>query len=1765
MNKHLGSIITIFLIVFSSIFQNINAQCFTAITAARDTIACGESLFLQQVGVGGLSSDDFTAGTLSGLWQTVSAGYVIGGPCGTSPIGGQHLWFGNGCPTPRFAETVPVDASCGGDICFDFRQETQGGACDGPDLPGEGVYLEYRIPGGAWTQIHYFSPIGFPYTGWQNHCFPIPAAAQTPQTQFRWIQTQTSGPTWDFWGIDNVNIATCAGFSSLWSGGTLTGYTLDTATISPVTTTTYSVLYSDSLGTSSCSDTITVYVEQPSIVASVLSSPCTGSDTLHAQATITANCDYTLELWNYLPGTGAQNQGWSAGTNPQTYHNLDINVNNSLFSNYTMIQGSNMANETYILPVTDGDVLEALFTSLGNAANECMYRIFDSQGNILFTEGLFSVPGSRTVSNGNAINVSCPATASYTYSWTNVTSGGVAGLNNPNVQNPLATVPIVTDFQVVASDSLNPACVATAIVTVQPNANAIIATLTGPTTICDGDPVVLNFNLVGVAPWNLDLNINGTIQNYTLDQFGNQIAGGGPITFYPSVPTTYSVATLSDASGCPASVNNGSITVNISQPPNAGSPGVKNFCSTDIQSYDLSNYIIGNHDPDGLWSDPNGNLLPAPPIGTATFMFDPQTMPAGIYTYTIDNPPCPVDFTTVNVGLITPPSAGVSPPNQIFCINEPAIDFATLLGAPDPNGTWTDPASITSNPPAGSASFNFNPGSALSGNYIYTVTDPTGVCPDQSATINAIVNPLPTATISTSNNSICSGNSTDLLFNLTGSPNFNVGYSDGTNPAINVILDVNGNNIISGNPISVSPLVTTVYDITTITDDNSCVNTSLSTITIFVTPGPSAGTTGNILPICSNDNTLYDLSNQLGGIEDPNGTWTDPNGNVLASPPTGTSTLNYNPQTMPAGNYTYTVSGPPCPDAQSVVTVQLVTPPFAGVGTPNSICINDYNAANLFDLNSLLSGQDPGGQWSDIGGMIPSTIDPNTYGAGTFQFTYEAFGTTPCPNDQTNVNLTIHLAPAVNNFSASSNLISQGGTTDLIIDMSAGIPPFTINLIDNDTPPNTPSITINPPSMIGSITVSPNVISPTTYSITNITDGNGCSSTSPLTQDIIVEPYPIIDPFTATTPVCEGDPVMATMTLIQGAPPVTVTYSYNGQNYNEVVGVAGQACPIVVNVPLDMTNLNVGSNTITTISVADGLNNCPANLLPPAFDVVINPTPSVTFTTLTPEICFSNPATLDFGFLIGTPPFDIDYTIDAVAQTPLSINGNGNQSYTINPNPTVGTHTYEIISVTDANNCIVLNPASPVNIIVNPTPDINITISGINPMCIGQSSELFFPVVDGTPPYNVSYLVDNIPATANIDAFGNISGTGGPLPVSPTNTTTYTLVSVTDDKGCTNILTDYAELVVNPLPDVIISSPTAEICDQEIAYFDFEFTAGTGPWTIDYQANAIPQAPLQLSNPLDVAPMSPSIATVYTFTAISDQHCNNTIQYTIPLAVNPLPVADISGDWSICDDGSTVPITINVNSGTQPYDIIYAVNTVNKLVSNVGFQHIINTNQAGNYTIVNVTDDKGCSANNISGAGYININPVPNAIFTAYPSNTDILDPIVNFVDQSIGHDTVIWNFGDGTTYGSAITNVEVTHVYPAQDTLHIVTLQVETDSGCVAIATDTIIINGVFKIYIPNAFTPNNDLYNDHFLPIVKGALEYDFMIYNRFGQLIFNTNTFTDDPTTCTTGCPAAWNGKVEGKDEYVQPGQYAYAIRLIDKNGKERFLEGILTLIR
>ncbi len=158
---------------------------------------------------------------------------------------------------------------------------------------------------------------------------------------------------------------------------------------------------------------------------------------------------------------------------------------------------------------------------------------------------------------------------------------------------------------------------------------------------------------------------------------------------------------------------------------------------------------------------------------------------------------------------------------------------------------------------------------------------------------------------------------------------------------------------------------------------------------------------------------------------------------------------------------------------------------------------------------------------------------------------------------------------------------------------------------------------------------------------------------------------------------------------------------------------------------------------------------------------------------------------------------------------------------------------------------------------------------------------------------------------------------------------------------------------------------------------------------------------------------------------------------------------------------------------------------------------------------------------------------------------------MIYFIDQSLFHVSGVWDFGDGNTAPSNFD--KISHTFKDTGT-YIVALELMTDSGCVVTAYQTIIINQAFKIYIPNAFSPNNDLYNDYFLPIVDGVQEYDLRIYDRFGNRAFSADK-TDE----------AWDGKVSNGTEYAVAGHYVYNIIIIDFNGKKRTFQGGVTLIR
>lgn len=95
--------------------------------------------------------------------------------------------------------------------------------------------------------------------------------------------------------------------------------------------------------------------------------------------------------------------------------------------------------------------------------------------------------------------------------------------------------------------------------------------------------------------------------------------------------------------------------------------------------------------------------------------------------------------------------------------------------------------------------------------------------------------------------------------------------------------------------------------------------------------------------------------------------------------------------------------------------------------------------------------------------------------------------------------------------------------------------------------------------------------------------------------------------------------------------------------------------------------------------------------------------------------------------------------------------------------------------------------------------------------------------------------------------------------------------------------------------------------------------------------------------------------------------------------------------------------------------------------------------------------------------------------------------------------------------------------------------------------------------VFIPDAFTPNNDRLNDVFYVIAgpEVTLLKEFAVFNRWGQKVFQSqNVAPNNPAF-------GWNGKVNGKE--ALPGGYVYYVNVSFANGTQQLFKGTLVLIR
>ncbi|MBI4647672.1 MAG: PKD domain-containing protein [Bacteroidia bacterium] len=260
---------------------------------------------------------------------------------------------------------------------------------------------------------------------------------------------------------------------------------------------------------------------------------------------------------------------------------------------------------------------------------------------------------------------------------------------------------------------------------------------------------------------------------------------------------------------------------------------------------------------------------------------------------------------------------------------------------------------------------------------------------------------------------------------------------------------------------------------------------------------------------------------------------------------------------------------------------------------------------------------------------------------------------------------------------------------------------------------------------------------------------------------------------------------------------------------------------------------------------------------------------------------------------------------------------------------------------------------------------------------------------------------------------------------------------------------------------------------------------------------------------------------------LCNENCFDTLLTTHPLFVHEL-IADFSGaDSIVC-----VPYYVYYQDRTQgPIDSWYwnFGNNSTSAASNPYTEY----ENPGEYIVkLVVTNEFGCADSIIKT---LTISPVPQITI----SDTSLLckgESVTLTIASSPGL-TYTWNTGDS---GSSII------VTPDKTATYIVT----DNHGC---SKEYIVKVDRGIVDIPTAFSPNGDGQNDFLYVAARDVKELiEFKIYNRWGQLIFETTDIND-----------AWDGNYKGIPQNTDT--YVYVVRVITNCGTEELLKGYVTLIK
>lgn len=204
---------------------------------------------------------------------------------------------------------------------------------------------------------------------------------------------------------------------------------------------------------------------------------------------------------------------------------------------------------------------------------------------------------------------------------------------------------------------------------------------------------------------------------------------------------------------------------------------------------------------------------------------------------------------------------------------------------------------------------------------------------------------------------------------------------------------------------------------------------------------------------------------------------------------------------------------------------------------------------------------------------------------------------------------------------------------------------------------------------------------------------------------------------------------------------------------------------------------------------------------------------------------------------------------------------------------------------------------------------------------------------------------------------------------------------------------------------------------------------------------------------------------------------------------------------------------------------------------------------AGDTTyLFTLTDSQGCAYERrfpLRGEG------VPTAAFRSQTGQDTLLftDGVVQWLNESTGASSYLWELGDGTRSLAEFP----THQYDEPGSYPVQLIAFDRRFECPDTAQRLLVLLPEGQLYVPNAFTPNGDGYNERFRIRGEGILALELRIFNRWGKVIY-----------VGRGPEDGWPGTtMEG--EPVPEGVYVYLVQARLQGGGTVKQAGTVTLLR